>query len=250
MLAATPVRPSLTRPYELNEEKRRVRFNVLPQVPPEFYAISHKLNAVTNPASSIRPAMASLPIVPLPVRRPLEADIKRITFDIPSLAPMGFTRFCMQYPQDCRAPKLSYRPELVSLTQTRKVELVMVNGDVNRSIKPRQKAIDVSADEWLLSPREGNCKDYAITKRHELLALGWPAASLLLAEVVVSSGEHHLVLVVRTRENHLVLDNLNENIRPISQIPYRWVRAEEPRNPRFWATINSSGAMRTAMNAR
>jgi predicted transglutaminase-like cysteine proteinase len=39
--------------------------------------------------------------------------------------------------------------------------------------------------------------------------------SLLLAQVVIPSGEHHLVLLVRTRESDLVLDNLAENVRPI-----------------------------------
>jgi predicted transglutaminase-like cysteine proteinase len=77
-----------------------------------------------------------------------------------------------------------------------------------------------------------------------LLTHGWPTHSLLLAEVVISSGEHHLVLVVRTCENDFVLDNLNENILPVSQTPYRWVRAQEPINPRFWATINVAGGRR------
>ena len=52
-----------------------------------------------------------------------------------------------------------------------------------------------------------------MTKRHELMARGWPARSLLLAEVVTNWGEHHLVLVVRTRTADLVLDNLDADIK-------------------------------------
>jgi predicted transglutaminase-like cysteine proteinase len=227
-------------------EFQQVIFNTRPDAPTEFLVAS--LNAVTNPTNAFRAAVTSLPLAPHFVGRPHDADINRITYDIPTLAPMGFVYFCMRYPQDCNAGKSSLQPEL--LTEVRKAELVAVNRDVNHDITPHKKmANDGSSDEWLVSPRDGDCKDYAITKRHTLLARGWPAHSLLLAEVVIPSGEHHLVLVVRTREKDFVLDNLNENILPVSQTPYRWVRAQTTNNPRFWATINVAGATRIAMNA-
>jgi len=106
------------------------------------------------------------------------------------------------------------------------------------------------AEEWLVSPRAGDCNDYAVTKRHKLLACGWPSRSLLLAEVVVPSGEHHLVLVVRSREDDLILDNLNSNVRSASQVRYQWVRAQQTKNPRFWSTVSVTRAARIAMNAR
>jgi predicted transglutaminase-like cysteine proteinase len=68
------------------------------------------------------------------------------------------------------------------------IELSKVNRDVNHSIKPQAKLKSVLAEEWLVAPRQGDCSDYAVTKRHELLARGWPSHSLLLAEVVVTSG--------------------------------------------------------------
>ena len=64
--------------------------------------------------------------------------------------------------------------------------------------------------------------------------------SLLLSEVIVPSGEHHLVLVVRMDQVDLVLDNLNANIRSIAAIypQYQWLRIELPQNPKFWATMS------------
>jgi predicted transglutaminase-like cysteine proteinase len=233
--------------HELDAEIQRVAFNVVPGPPTELSGVLRRSKAITEVPSS-NTAVTSPPIMPLSVRRPAEADIDRITFDTPKLAPLGFVRFCMRYPQDCVAPPES-QFQLESLTAVRKVELEIVNREVNRSIKPSEK-ISASTDEWLVSPPEGKCTDYATTKRHELLALGWSRDSLLLAEVVIPSGEHHLVLVVRTREKDLVLDNLNENIRPISETPYFWVRAQRPNNPRFWASINVSRSTRLAMNAR
>lgn len=257
---------------ELNAEIQRVSFNMLADVPTEFSGVSRALNAVTKPASSDRPVATPVPLAPLPVRRHaraiasdppspspavfyglpwrLEANVDRISFDIPSLAPIAFVRFCMRYPQDCKIRGMAHRPKLVSLTKMRRVELVKVNRDVNRAITPHIKTNDVSAEEWLMSPRDGDCKDYAVTKRHDLLARGWPSSSLLLTEVIVASGEHHLVLVVRTREDDLVLDNLNENVRPVLQVPYQWVRAQQTKNPKLWSTINVPRVTRMAMNAR
>ena len=104
---------------------------------------------------------------------------------------------------------MAFRPAPVTLTKARKAELAKVNREVNRAIRPQENPNGVTAEEWLVAPRDGDCNDFAVTKRHELLARGWPSRSLLLAEAVVASGEHHLVLVVRTREDDVVLDNLN-----------------------------------------
>ena len=146
--------------------------------------------------------------------------------------------------------RMVFRPKPVELTEARKTELAKVNREVNRAIQPKLNNNGVLEEKWLISPREGDCKDYAVTKRHELLARGWPARSLLLAEVVVSSGEHHVVLIVRTNEDDFVLDNLNWNVRRVSEIRYQWVRAQQPNNPKFWSTINVARAAQVAMIAR
>jgi hypothetical protein len=69
----------------------------------------------------------------------------------------------------------------------------------------------------LIAPKTGNCNDYAVTKRHELLSRGWPSRALLLAEVIVPSGERHLVVVVRVKQGDFVIDNRNADIRPLEQ---------------------------------
>jgi predicted transglutaminase-like cysteine proteinase len=104
-------------------------------------------------------------------------------------------------------------------------------------------------DEWVISPPTGDCKDYAVTKRHEFLARGWPSRELLLSEVVLASGEHHLVLVVRVKGADLVLDNLNDNIRFVTMTfdQYHWVRIQSPRNPMFWMRVLRRDDRHTAM---
>ncbi len=167
----------------------------------------------------------------------LAPQFHRIAFAGPALPPFAYTRFCMQYPADCTAPQNHFRPRPIALTAARLAELRDVNTDVNRSIRFEHNDGGIGAERWVIAPKTGDCNDYAVTKRHDLIARGWPARALLLAEVVTSWGEHHLVLVVRTRNGDLVADSLNYEIKPWSQARYQWVRIQTPAKPAFWATI-------------
>ena len=112
---------------------------------------------------------------------------------------------------------------------------------MNHLIEPRPAA-SISNGEWRIAPVQGDCSDYAVTKRHELLARGWPSGALLLAEVMLASGEHHLILLVRVREADLVLDNLESGIRTASQSAYRWVRMQRADNPHYWLAVSVAPA--------
>jgi predicted transglutaminase-like cysteine proteinase len=179
--------------------------------------------------------------------RALRFQVEKVTFDQPALAPIAHARFCLQYPDDCSAMGGDFRRRNVALTEERWNELAAINRDVNRDIVPHRNLGGLSAERWLVSPASGECHDYAVTKRHELLARGWPERALLLSEVVANSGEHHLVLLVRMKNVDLVLDNLNANILPATRTPYRWVRVESPHNPRFWSTVSMTPAAHVAM---
>jgi len=169
--------------------------------------------------------------------RQLRVPIVRIEFNAPALAPMSHTIFCLKYQNDCRVHKTVFRGGALKLTAERWAELKRINTEVNRAIVPERNMEGLAGEKWLISPKSGDCNDYAVTKRHELLTHGWPARVLLLSEVVVSSGEHHLVLVVRTSDGDFVADNLNANIRPWSKTHYQWVRIQSPANPMFWSTV-------------
>jgi predicted transglutaminase-like cysteine proteinase len=172
----------------------------------------------------------------------LRVQLERIRFETPTLAPMAHTRFCMDYPEECKARKIAFRSGRVKLTPQRLEDLVAINAQVNSMIKPERNVLGVAGERWLVAPSFGDCNDYAVTKRHELIARGWPAQSLLLAEVVTNWGEHHLVVVVRTKTGDLVIDNLNANIKPWTRTNYTWVRIQTPSNPMFWAKVGDRTA--------
>lgn len=182
----------------------------------------------------------------LPLALKYQLD-ERVHFGSPVLPPIGHSRFCLRYPDDCEVHSIDFRHRNIELTAARWNDLNSVNREVNRAIDPFVTIESATVEQWLISPATGDCKDYAVTKRHELLMRGWPSRALLLSEVIVPSGEHHLVLVVRTKDADLVLDNLNANIRPVTKTyaQYQWVRIESPQNPKFWNSVDMPPVIRT-----
>ena len=164
---------------------------------------------------------------------------KRISFGNYTLAPMAFTQFCLRYADQCKPQQIVFRGGPVRLTEERWDDLKMVNKGVNASMVPEPNTAGLAGEKWLVNPSRGDCNDYAVSKRAELLKRGWPARALLLSEVVTAWGEGHLILVVRTSVGDLVLDNLTPQIRPWTRAPYRWVRMQTPKNPNFWASLAS-----------
>lgn len=165
--------------------------------------------------------------------------MKRISFGNFTLPPMAYTQFCLRYKDQCKTEHIVFRGGPVRLTEQRWEDLKEVNRSVNSAITAEPNTEGLAGEKWLIDPSRGDCNDYAVSKRSQLLARGWPARTLLLSEVVTSWGEHHLILVVRTSAGDLLLDNLTPQIRPWTRAPYRWVRMQTPKNPNFWASLGS-----------
>jgi predicted transglutaminase-like cysteine proteinase len=160
----------------------------------------------------------------------------------PELAPMAHTIFCQGHPEDCEK-KGGTAP--AQLTVARKKELLKVNEVVNSTITsvdhPEGRR---QPEQWRVGPARGDCNDYAVTKQHELLQKGWPTASVLLAEVILTkTGEHHLIVVVRTSEGDFVLDNLKREVLPLAEAKtkYRWRRVQSTENPLYWRAAQVEG---------
>lgn len=190
--------------------------------------------AVVTAVNWFGPAHAGLLGTPMG----LQSAIQRIKLETPTLPPMAYTQFCLRYRAECRTKPI-FRGGPVRLTEARWNDLKEVNQMVNREIAPERNELGLAGEQWLINPQRGDCNDYAVSKRHELLARGWSARTLLLSEVIVNSGEHHLILVVRTKNGDLVLDNMTQVIKPWSRTPYHWVRMQMP-NSKLWATIASN----------
>lgn len=153
------------------------------------------------------------------------------------LPPMAFTLFCKRLPAECsqRMGTQETRTRLDYLALWH--DLNLVNTAVNTSITPVENGASEINLNWQIFPVEGNCADYAVTKRHLLLNAGWASSALLLAEVVVrKTGEHHLVLIVKKNGDYLVLDNRKPAIVKLIQAlrDYNIVRAQSDESSKFW----------------
>ncbi len=125
---------------------------------------------------------------------------------------------------------------IFSAPQPREADLAAVNQRVNRRIH----GVEADANNpWKIvygdeayTERDGCCHDYALTKRAELLGLGWPPEQLLLAEVMYEGAQYHLVLIVVMPDGReLVLDNMRPGIVPWAECGYPLVRRQCAANP-------------------
>ena len=154
-----------------------------------------------------------------------------------AFAPPAFETFCAREALLCSTRGSD---EVVELTKARKSELTKVNASVNRRIGERSDLQTAGrADDWRVPTRNGDCEDFAILKKSELMELGWPASALLLT-VAWSGGEGHTVLTVRTSDGDLVLDNRTSAIRDWSKTPYRYFARQSQFDGRSWERIGDA----------
>jgi len=147
-----------------------------------------------------------------------------------TLAPFAFVRFCKDNSSNCDVGRGDAE---VTLTPTLRAELLRINSTVNRTIVPKNDDDDV----WAQDVTSGDCEDFALTKRHQLIKAGWPTRSLRIAVAKTRAGEGHAVLVVRTSEGDLVLDNRTSAVRAWNQTDLKWIKIQSGDNPRLWYAI-------------
>jgi predicted transglutaminase-like cysteine proteinase len=154
----------------------------------------------------------------------------------PTLSPFQHVRFCLHYPSECK----SEAREVDRIDMSAEVSdlLKRVNHDVNTAITPTVKNYGSDLrNGWTIAPASGDCNDYAVTKRHDLIESGLPARALRLSVVKTASGTGHLVLVVATTSGDVVMDNLTNAIRPWTSTSYRWLKIQSSTDARFWYEI-------------
>ncbi|SPH18747.1 hypothetical protein DEA8626_02290 [Defluviimonas aquaemixtae] len=123
-----------------------------------------------------------------------------------------------------------------------------VNRAVNRKVREvsdlRQYGND---DVWALpTAKGGDCEDFALLKKKELIQRGVAPQNLLIATVLDRRGGPHAVLVLRTSHGDFVLDNLDSRILSWRQTGYTFLRMQDPSNPRRWNAVFSGGLIKLA----
>lgn len=166
--------------------------------------------------------------------RNLRTTIDRLNEGTFTLAPFAAVKFCLSNPEQCKDTGGS---EIVELTDDRNQQLLAINAGINRAIKPMNDSS--GTDTWSTDVPSGDCEDYALTKRKHLLELGWPSRALRIAVAKTPSGEGHAVLVVKTSEGDLVLDNRTSSVREWKKTDLRWIAIQSSENPKLWVNVGS-----------
>ncbi|MCV6577270.1 MAG: transglutaminase-like cysteine peptidase [Cohaesibacter sp.] len=146
-------------------------------------------------------------------------------------APKAFSKFCKTYRELCDTS----RDKVIRLTISALAKIKRLNMATNSSIRPKQD--QKGKDQWQAFVTQGDCEDYALTKRAKLIQMGFPASALRMAVAYTPKGEGHAVLVITTDKGDLVLDNRNNNIVNFAQTDLRWLKIQSLNNPLIWHRI-------------
>src|SRR5271165_2013854 len=155
--------------------------------------------------------------------------------------PFGWVQFCQRYHSECAA---SGAAADVNLTDRALREIQQVNAWVNRSVE----AVS-DMDHWGVVDRwdypmdgKGDCEDYALLKRKMLIERGFPRQALLITVVRDQQNEGHAILTVKTNAGEFILDNLNDEVKPINRIAYRLVKRQSQEDPNVWVSLGPVAA--------
>lgn len=180
-------------------------------------------------------------------------DLLPIHFDLPKDAhpderdfalsyvattPPEYLNFCAATPQYCAGDtKPVSTPRVIRLNQKNAVVINTVNLYWNNKIISRADSAQYGReDHWTFPANDhGDCEDYVIAKRDDLIKKGFPREALLITLVRTTRPEDHAVLSVRTDKGTFVLDNLTNDIRLWSRTSHAYNMVQNPYQPSVWS---------------
>lgn len=153
--------------------------------------------------------------------------------------PIGHYEFCRANPVECNIRLRDNGPE--QMTGQLWKQLTAVTVGINAAVKPMSDIDIFGKDEvWAYPEGVGDCEDYVLEKRRDLMRQGLSLSNLLITVVRKPDGEGHAVLTVRTDQGDFVLDNLTDSVRLWDQTGYRFLKRQASNNTGRWVTIRAA----------
>ncbi|PWJ74437.1 putative transglutaminase-like cysteine proteinase [Pseudaminobacter salicylatoxidans] len=156
--------------------------------------------------------------------------------------PIGHYEFCKANPAECALRPRDKGPERMTGALWKTV--TAINLQVNRAIKPMSDMEIYGKDEVWAYPDNGvgDCEDYVLEKRRELMSRGVSLSNLLITVVRKPDGEGHAVLTLRTDKGDFVLDNLTDAVRQWDETGYRFLKRQASNHTGHWVGIREGQA--------
>lgn len=145
----------------------------------------------------------------------------------PATDPTPWARFCETYAGECSTPDdttMVIRLDRYSLERLRQI-----NYAVNNSItyQSDQQHWGVADQYDLPTDGRGDCEDYALLKRKQLIRAGFPARALLLT-IVQWRGEGHALLTVVTDRGDFLLDMHTDRLLTYDDYDFKLTQRQDP----------------------
>lgn len=146
--------------------------------------------------------------------------------------PRAAQELCTRYDWACAGQGAGAAP-------TPEAELALieaVNRQVNMSVRAVPDRRQYGAVDYWSLPTElgGDCEDFALLKKKELIRLGLDPKTLLLATVLDRKRTPHAVLIYRSPQGDFLLDNLTDEVIDWRKSRYIFLRMQNPDDPRLW----------------
>ncbi|MBZ3693872.1 transglutaminase-like cysteine peptidase [Phyllobacterium calauticae] len=155
--------------------------------------------------------------------------------------PIGHYEFCKRLPDECSIRSRNVAP--AKMTRDFWELIVNVNSHVNQTVKPLTDMEIYGVEEYWGYPDKvgnvGDCEDYVLEKRRELMQAGVSPADLLITVVRKPDGEGHAVLTVRTDTGDFILDNLADSVKNWSETGYTYLKRQATNNTGRWVSIEA-----------
>ncbi len=156
---------------------------------------------------------------------------------VAAVVPPGFISFCVRFADQCQTPQNA--PATVALTSDTWLTLKQVNSTVKAAIWAEDDQAHYGRAEYWTIPTDGygDCEDYALAKRKQLIDAGFPRPALRLAIVITPLEGRHAVLSVATDKGDYVLDNLSDGVVAWNTAGYTWIERQDAKHPLAWVSL-------------
>lgn len=155
-------------------------------------------------------------------------------------APEGFAGVCARYTWACAQSGRGTPSAGAAIAVAQRV-----NSSVNRTTREIADSVQYGREEYWALPtgRGGDCEDFALAKKRDLIGQGIAPERLLIATVLDRARKPHAVLVLRTDAGDFVLDNLTDRILGWRETGYTFLRMQNPDAPGRWSAILAGGIL-------
>jgi predicted transglutaminase-like cysteine proteinase len=156
-----------------------------------------------------------------------------------SLPPVGFVKFCVANPGECK--NVGRRAQRLDISQEVWSKLFKVNAKVNAAITPVSDSDLYGVPEfWTYPVSAGDCEDYLLLKKRQLEKMGFDSGALLITVVLDEKNEGHAVLTVATSQGDYVLDNRRNDILLWSDTGYTYLKRQSQQDPKVWIALTDA----------